>query len=63
MASGDKLPLVKHALRELAGQLRAQDHVAIVVYAGASGRVLPPPSGANREAIVEALGSEGSTWG
>lgn len=55
MADQNKLPLVKRGLGELAEQLRPEDHVAIVVYAGGSGCVLPPTSGANRGAIEEAL--------
>jgi Ca-activated chloride channel family protein len=55
MADHNKLPLVKNALAELAKQLRPEDHVAIVVYAGASGCVLEPTSGSNRRAIEEAL--------
>jgi Ca-activated chloride channel family protein len=55
MADGNKLPLVKNALGELAKQMRPQDHVAIVVYAGASGCVLEPTSGSNVRAIEEAL--------
>ncbi len=41
MGEPDKLPLVKTALAGLAGELRAQDKVSIVVYAGAAGLVLP----------------------
>jgi Ca-activated chloride channel family protein len=55
MADGNKLPLVKSALAELTKQLRAQDHVAIVVYAGASGCALEPTSGENRQAIEDSL--------
>ncbi|HEX5634832.1 MAG TPA: von Willebrand factor type A domain-containing protein, partial [Gemmatimonadales bacterium] len=46
MMSEDKLPLVKSAFRLLVQQLRPQDRVAMVVYAGAAGLVLPPTSGA-----------------
>ncbi|MET0396622.1 MAG: VWA domain-containing protein [Longimicrobiaceae bacterium] len=55
MNSPDKLPLVKSALRMLVDGLREEDRVAIVVYAGAAGMVLPPTSGANRAAILDAL--------
>jgi Ca-activated chloride channel family protein len=55
MNSADKLPLVVRSMRTLAATLRPEDRVAIVVYAGASGLVLPPTSGANRSAIDEAL--------
>jgi Ca-activated chloride channel family protein len=55
MDSPDKLPLVKAGLRMLASQLGPRDSVAIVVYAGASGLVLPPTSGERRGEIVAAL--------
>jgi Ca-activated chloride channel family protein len=55
MADANKLPLVKNALVELNKQLRPEDHVSIVVYAGASGCVLEPTSGSNRRAIEDAL--------
>jgi Ca-activated chloride channel family protein len=55
MMSPDKLPLVKQAFRALVGELRTQDRVAIVVYAGAAGLVLPPTSGENKRTILEAL--------
>jgi secreted protein with Ig-like and vWFA domain len=55
MSSADKLPLIKHGLAALTEQLRAQDRVSIVVYAGAAGVVLPPTSGADKSAILSAL--------
>jgi Ca-activated chloride channel family protein len=55
MADESKLPLVKSALAELAKQLRREDHVSIVVYAGASGCVLEPTPGSDARAIEEAL--------
>ncbi|GAB2500930.1 VWA domain-containing protein [Pseudoxanthomonas sangjuensis] len=55
MNSPDKLPLVKESLRQLAKQLRPQDRVSMVVYAGSAGLVLPPTSGANRGDILAAL--------
>ena len=55
MQEPDKLPLVKQALRELVLQMRAQDRIALVVYAGSAGLVLPPTSGAERGTILEAL--------
>ena len=42
-----KLPLVKESLKLLTAQLREKDNVAIVVYAGNAGLVLPSTSGAN----------------
>jgi Ca-activated chloride channel family protein len=55
MEEPNKLPLVKNSFRMLVDQLREQDHVAIVVYAGAAGVVLKPTSGANKKEIMEAL--------
>jgi Ca-activated chloride channel family protein len=50
-----KLPLLKNAFRLLAAQLRATDRVALVVYAGAAGTVLPPTAGDDQAAIRAAL--------
>ncbi|HSN62124.1 MAG TPA: von Willebrand factor type A domain-containing protein, partial [Ferruginibacter sp.] len=44
MGSANKLPLVKASLKLLTDQLREEDKVSIVVYAGAAGLVLPPTS-------------------
>lgn len=55
MMSPDKLPLMKQALRLLVDQLRPQDRVAIVTYAGAAGLVLPSTRGDEKARIVEAL--------
>lgn len=55
MDAPNKLPLLKQSLGLLISQLRKQDRVAIVVYAGAAGLVLPSTSGANKAAIVQAL--------
>lgn len=55
MEPPDRLPLIKAALRLLVDQLRADDSVAIVVYAGAAGEVLPPTSGADKRTILRAL--------
>ena len=55
MQDADKLPLVKQALRELVVQMRPQDRIALVVYAGSAGLVLPSTSGAERGTILEAL--------
>ena len=66
MSSPDKLPLLKKAFALLAEQLRPQDRVAIVVYAGAAGLVLPPTQGNRRARIlsaVERLQAGGSTAG
>lgn len=66
MNSPDKLPLLKNSFNMLIDQLRAQDRVSIVVYAGAAGMVLPPTSGADKESIrgaLERLEAGGSTAG
>jgi Ca-activated chloride channel family protein len=66
MQSPDKLPLLKRAFGMLVGELRPIDRVAIVVYAGAAGLVLPPTTGDHRQAIVDAierLEAGGSTAG
>ena len=55
MNEPNKLPLLKRSLITLASNLSERDQVAIVVYAGASGVVLPPTSGARQPAIREAL--------
>ncbi|MBE1301154.1 MAG: DUF3520 domain-containing protein [Alteromonadaceae bacterium] len=55
MNSPDKLPLLTKSLKMLTNQLTEDDSVAIVVYAGASGVVLEPTSGANKIAIKQAL--------
>jgi len=55
MEAPNKLPLVKHALKALVQQLRPADRVAIVVYAGAAGLVLPATSGSEKTTILDAL--------
>jgi Ca-activated chloride channel family protein len=55
MTPPDKLPLVKTAMRMLADTLTANDRIAIVVYAGASGLVLPSTPGDRRDPIRRAL--------
>jgi Ca-activated chloride channel family protein len=66
MDEPDKLPLVKRSLGLLVNQLRPEDHVAIVVYAGAAGLVLPSTSGADKgtiRAALDRLEAGGSTAG
>ncbi len=55
MSDVNKLPLLKASFKLLVEQLREQDHVAIVVYAGAAGLVLPSTSGADKKTIIAAL--------
>jgi Ca-activated chloride channel homolog len=62
----NKLPLLKSAFKLLTNELRAQDKVSIVVYAGAAGLVLEPTSGSDKQKIVQALdnlNAGGSTAG
>lgn len=64
MDEPNKLPLVRSAMRLLVGQLDERDRVAIVVYAGASGLVLPstPCSETGRVlAAIDSLRAGGST--
>ncbi len=66
MQSPDKLPLVKSSLAMLARNLTARDRMALVVYAGAAGLVLPSTRGDDAGTILEALGrlqAGGSTNG
>jgi Ca-activated chloride channel family protein len=66
MNSPNKLPLLKSAFKLLTNQLREQDKVAIVVYAGAAGVVLNSTNGDHKQVIFEALNNlsaGGSTAG
>lgn len=66
MDEPDKLPLVKESLKLLVDQLREQDKVALVVYAGNAGLVLPSTSGENKMKIknaIDNLEAGGSTAG
>jgi len=66
MQAPNKLPLLKGALRLLADNLTERDSVAIVVYAGSSGLVLPRTPGDHRgtiRAALDRLEAGGSTNG
>lgn len=66
MNQPSKLGLVKSSLGKLVDQLGAQDRVAIVVYAGAAGLVLPSTPGNRKEDIrraIDNLQAGGSTAG
>jgi Ca-activated chloride channel family protein len=66
MDSPEKSPLVKDALGLLVSQLRESDRVAIVVYAGAAGLVLPSTPGDQKAVIASAINrlqAGGSTAG
>lgn len=61
-----KLPLLKNALRLMIDKLGENDRVAMAVYAGSSGLVLPSTSGQFKETILSAvdrLQAGGSTNG
>ncbi|MGN7756907.1 vWA domain-containing protein [Chryseobacterium sp. 22532] len=55
MNEANKLPLLKSSLKVLLNQLRPQDKVGIVVYAGSAGMVLAPTSAKEKDKIIEAL--------
>lgn len=66
MSAANKLPLLKQAYRMLVNELRPEDRVAIVVYAGAAGLVLESTDGSEKQKIIAALDklqSGGSTAG
>jgi Ca-activated chloride channel family protein len=61
-----KLPLLKQSFRLMLDQLRPEDEVAIVEYAGSAGQVLAPTAASDRTTILQAiqsLGAGGSTNG
>lgn len=55
MSEPNKLPLVKESMKLLAEQLRPRDRVAIAVYAGKAGLVLPSSDGGEKNEIIRAL--------
>jgi Ca-activated chloride channel homolog len=66
MEDENKLPLVKESLKKLARQMRQEDRISIVVYAGNAGLVLEPTPGSRKDAILKAiddLEAGGSTAG
>ncbi|MDF3414733.1 VWA domain-containing protein [Sulfitobacter sp. M57] len=66
MEQPNKLPLLKQSFRLMLGQLRPEDQVAIVTYAGSAGEVLAPTAASERTTILNALdnlGAGGSTAG
>lgn len=66
MEDANKLPLLKQSLSLMLSELRPEDQVAIVTYAGSAGEVLPPTKAADRAAILAALdnlAAGGSTAG
>src|SRR5690606_20257403 len=66
MNSANKLPLLVQSFKILLNELRTEDKVSIIVYAGAAGMVLPPTSGSEKQTIIAALdrlSAGGSTAG
>lgn len=66
MMDYNKLPLLKKSLKMMVQNLRDEDNVAIVVYASATGLVLPATSGKKKAEILKAidqLHAGGSTAG
>ncbi|HHS89242.1 MAG TPA: VWA domain-containing protein, partial [Rhodobacteraceae bacterium] len=55
MQDANKLPLLKQSFRLMLGQLRPEDKVAIVTYAGSAGQVLEPTPASERSTILAAL--------
>jgi Ca-activated chloride channel family protein len=66
MEDANKLPLLKQSLSLMLSELRPEDQVAIVAYAGSAGLVLPPTAAKDRAVILsslESLAAGGSTAG
>lgn len=66
MYSQDKLPLLISSMKLLVNNLRNEDRVSIVTYAGNAGVVLPSTPGSKKEKIIaalEKLSAGGSTAG
>jgi Ca-activated chloride channel family protein len=66
MSEPNKLPLVQSSLKLLVNQMRETDRVAIVVYAGSAGLVLPSTPGTDKMKIksaIDDLEAGGSTAG
>ncbi|MEE1898854.1 von Willebrand factor type A domain-containing protein [Flavobacterium rakeshii] len=55
MSDDNKLPLLKQSMKLLVNQMRPEDKIAIVVYAGAAGLVLPSTNGSEKTKIIDAL--------
>ncbi|WP_342078391.1 von Willebrand factor type A domain-containing protein [Yoonia sp. SS1-5] len=55
MDAAAKLPLLKQSFRLMLDQLRPEDEVAIVTYAGSAGQVLAPTKARERSTILAAL--------
>ncbi len=62
MSQPNKLPLLQRSMKMLVDQLGENDRVAIVVYAGAAGLVLPSTAGDDKQAIIDALDKLRRRW-
>ncbi|EEW7496036.1 VWA domain-containing protein [Escherichia albertii] len=66
MYSDERLPLIQSSLKLLVKELREQDNISIVTYAGDSRIVLPSTSGNHKDEInaaIDSLNARGSTNG
>ena len=66
MEDANKLGLLKQSLSLMLSELRPEDQIAIVTYAGSAGEVLPPTKAADKTTILAALdnlSAGGSTAG
>lgn len=66
MEDANKLPLLRQSLSLMLAELRPEDQVSIVTYAGSAGLVLPPTAAADRATILASLdnlAAGGSTAG
>ncbi|HVZ38187.1 MAG TPA: von Willebrand factor type A domain-containing protein [Candidatus Kapabacteria bacterium] len=63
MSIPESLPLLKQAFALLVKQLRPQDSIAVVTYAGRTGTALEPTSGAEKERIMAAINGLGAGGG
>ncbi len=66
MRADNKLPLLQKSMKVLVKQLRAQDSVSIVAYAGSAGVILKNAAGTEKQTIIRAfteLKASGATAG
>ena len=63
MGAANKLPLLKEGFKLLVEEMRPEDRIAIVTYAGYAGVTLPSTSGAEKGTIIEAIESLGAGGG
>lgn len=63
MQAANKLPLLKSSLKMLVQQMRPEDSVSLVTYAGQSAVVLEPTNGHRKRKIINAIDSLGAGGG